>query len=284
MEDNRPSVMPPGRNDKGLPTWASTLNVTKIVLISVALFAVITQLLDAIGAITLSTTQQVTVWLVAAGLIVLLSIADLACQAYVTAAKYRPGEPPAARQDPPADTDPELAVPRAHVPPPRPATNGPGTPPPGPSDDGSLADDATVLMNGPNDPRLPVKMAEVFPGGCYLVPSSIIETFDHDEKAKTTSPSIDKITGKRVYQCRVVDMNPDPKLKGRSRETVVKIVANEMPVPPTGTPYEPVEFEGLTARPHATDRGQAAYASLRATGIKQAMSRPAPDPDTASVT
>ncbi len=107
-----------------------------------------------------------------------------------------------------------------------------------------------------------------------MVPDSISETFDYDEKTKTRRPSIDKITGKQVYQGRVVDM--DPELKGRSRGTVVKIVADQMPVPPTHAQHEPVEFEGLTATPHATDHGQVAYASLRATSIKQAIPRPAP--------
>ena len=65
-------------------------------------------------------------------------------------------------------------------------------------------------------------------------------------------------------------------LKGRSRETVVKIVADQMPVPPTQAQYGAVEFEGLTAIPYATDRGRVAYSSLRATGIKQAITRPAP--------
>ena len=42
---------------------------------------------------------------------------------------------------------------------------------------------------------------------------------------------MDKLTGKRVFQCRVVDM--DPELEGRSRETVVKILADREPAPPT---------------------------------------------------
>ncbi len=64
----------------------------------------------------------------------------------------------------------------------------------------------------------------------------------------------------------------DPELAGRRRETVVKIIADREPVPPTGVPYEPVEFEGLTVTPYVTDKGRMAY-SLRATGIKPA--RPA---------
>jgi len=55
------------------------------VSIAIAIFAVVTQLLAATGAASLSTTQQLTMWLVAAGLIVLLWIAYMICRAYVTA-------------------------------------------------------------------------------------------------------------------------------------------------------------------------------------------------------
>src|SRR5215475_7793474 len=54
----------------------STLNVATLVLSFVVVaFAVVTQLLAASGAISLSTTVQLTMWLVALGFIVLLAIA-----------------------------------------------------------------------------------------------------------------------------------------------------------------------------------------------------------------
>jgi hypothetical protein len=81
---------------------------------------------------------------------------------------------------------------------------------------------------------------------------------------------VDKVTGTRVFQCRVSDL--DPELAGRSRETVVKILADRMPAPPTRTPFEQVEFEDLQVTPYVTDRNRLGY-SLRATGIKAA--RPA---------
>jgi hypothetical protein len=88
---------------------------------------------------------------------------------------------------------------------------------------------------------------------------------DYDEKTKTRRPAVDKVTGKRVWQCRVQDMDPD--LAGRSRETVVKFLADQQPSPPTRQLFEAVEFEGLQVTPYVTDRGRMAY-SLRATGIK----------------
>jgi len=69
-----------------------------------------------------------------------------------------------------------------------------------------------------------------------------------------------------VFQVRVIDL--DPELSGRSREVVVKVVADRMPVPPTRAPFEPVEFENLTVTPYVIDRTKRLGYSLRATGIK----------------
>jgi hypothetical protein len=127
-----------------------------------------------------------------------------------------------------------------------------------------------------NGSRFPVSTQAVFPHGCHLLPDSIAEAMDYDEKTKTRRPAIDKVTGQRVWQCRVQDMDPD--LAGRSRETVVKILSDQMPVPPTRALFEAVEFEGLQVTPYITDRGRLAY-SLRATGIKAV--RPASGKDAA---
>ena len=118
-----------------------------------------------------------------------------------------------------------------------------------------------------NGSRFSVSMSDVFAYGCALMPDSITAAMDYDEKTKIRRPAADKLTGKPVWQCRVSDM--DPELAGRSRETVVKIIADRMPVPPTRQPFEQVEFEGLTVTPYVTDKGRMAY-SLRATGIKAA--------------
>ena len=125
--------------------------------------------------------------------------------------------------------------------------------------------------------RFPVRMQDVFPDGCCLVPDSIAEAQDYDEKTKKRTPSIDKVTGTKVWQCRVSDL--DPELAGRTRETMVKILADRMPVPPTRQPFELVEFDGLVVTPYVTDRGKLAF-SLRATGIKSAA-RPAGSKDAA---
>ena len=127
-----------------------------------------------------------------------------------------------------------------------------------------------------NGSRLHVSMQDVFPHGCHLVPESIVEAQDYDENTGRRSPAVDKHTGQRVFSCRVMDM--DPELEGRSRETVVKILADRMPVPPTRAPFELVEFEGLQVTPYVdTGRcqgrsrcGARMAFSLRATGMKAA--------------
>ena len=68
---------------------------------------------------------------------------------------------------------------------------------------------------------------------------------------------------------------------------MVKILADRKPGPPTGTAFEPVEFEGLQVTPYVdTGRcqgkgrcGARMAFSLRATGIKAA--RPVPKQDAA---
>jgi hypothetical protein len=112
--------------------------------------------------------------------------------------------------------------------------------------------------------RFKVSMGEVFPGGCNLVPDSITEAQDYDERTGRRSPSKDKVTGQRVMPGAGPDM--DPELAGRSREVAVKILADVQPVPPTGNLFEVVEFENLTVTPYANDKGRMAY-SLRATAI-----------------
>ena len=130
-----------------------------------------------------------------------------------------------------------------------------------------------------NGTRLTVSMADVFPQGCHLVPDSISEVQDYDENTRQRTPAVDKVTGSRVWQCRVVDL--DPELAGRSREVVVKILADRMPVPPTRAPFEPVEFENLTVTPYVIDRTKRMGYSLRATGIKAARPMAQPGKDAA---
>lgn len=267
----------------------SALNVTRVLIFVVVVFAVVTQLLAASGAISLSTTLQLTMWLVVLGFIVLLAIAYMFFGAFervfetATRSRERPArdtetirvpasvpdangqrdktfEPraPAARKRNDAQ---ERARPGQDARSRRNPADGPPRFIPGWSPDGSAleAEDAWVP---PDEFRhlegseYSVSTAEVFPDGCYLEPDSITLVSD-------------KPTGQQVYECRVVDRNSA--LKDRPHETVVKILADRMPDPPTGTPFEMVEFERLTITPYVTDQNPMRIRYwLRATGLHPA--------------
>ncbi|WP_433054241.1 transcriptional regulator [Dactylosporangium sp. CS-033363] len=114
--------------------------------------------------------------------------------------------------------------------------------------------------------RFSVRFEDVFPAGCVLVPDSIVEAQDFNEKTRSRTPAVDKLTGERVWTVRVMDMDPD--LAGRSREVAVKITAPVRPVPESSVPFSPVEFEGMTVTPYVPDTtGRLTY-SLRATGFR----------------
>lgn len=268
----------------------STLNVATLVLIFVVVaFAVVTQLLAASGAISLSTTLQLMMWLVALGFIILLAIAYMFFRiferVFETATRTQSGPvwntgttetpPPAGdvngqpgkTPEPPNPAAPERydAQEGAHR---GQDTRSPWVPADRPrqfirglSPDGSAleAEDAWVP---PSEYRhlagseYSVSTKEVFPDGCYLVPGSI-------------APVSDQPTGPKVYKCRVVDRNPA--LQDRPHQTVVKILADRMPAPPTGVAFELVEFEHLTITPYVTDEDPMLIRySLRATGLYSA--------------
>jgi hypothetical protein len=250
--------------------------------IALAIFVVVTQLLATTGAISLSATQLLAIWLVAAALIVLLWITYMICRAYVT--QGTPAEP-RVRPVPEANGAPEAIDParwdagRAYDDPKAekpvqvvaaeepeqglrdgsPRNNGGGPPSNGSAPNDKSAGEDEDAWVPPGELRYLagseryVSTAEVFPKGCYLQPDSITQ----DVK--------DKLSGQLVYQCRVVDRNP---AEVRTHEAVVKILADRRPAPPTGQRFERVEFENLSITPYITDRSpMRIWYSLRATGI-----------------
>lgn len=115
--------------------------------------------------------------------------------------------------------------------------------------------------------RFAVRFEDVFPAGCALVPDSITEAQDYNEATRARTPSVDKVSGLRVWTVRVMDMDPD--LAGRAREVAVKISANVQPVPDSSAPFAPVEFDGMTVTPYVGPTGRMAY-SYRASGFRSA--------------
>jgi len=113
--------------------------------------------------------------------------------------------------------------------------------------------------------RFAVGFEDVFPNGCVLTPDAVSEGQDYNEATKVRVPSRDKVTGQRVWNVRVMDM--DEELKGRAREVVIKVLADHQPVPDNGAPFSPVEFAGMTVTPYIAQNGRMAY-SYRATGFR----------------
>lgn len=130
--------------------------------------------------------------------------------------------------------------------------------------------------------RLPVEHDLIFPHGCYLV-SDVEPMRDFDRSTRDNFvQATDKITGLPLWSVMVHDADPDVRKNDKTVE--MKFAVEHQPVPPptvAGTPFRPVEFEGLTVTPYVDDksckparageqhrcRARIAY-SLRAVGMR----------------
>lgn len=119
--------------------------------------------------------------------------------------------------------------------------------------------------------RIPVTHDMVFPHGAMVRGEATqVDNFDQSTKDKRVQ-EIDKVTGLRVWQVRVEDMDPEAR-KGQEMITV-KILADVCPTLPDtipGYPFRPVEFTGMTVTPYVEEgRGRPRMAhSFRATGVQ----------------
>jgi hypothetical protein len=136
----------------------------------------------------------------------------------------------------------------------------------------------------------PVEFGAVFPSGAYAAGGfEMIRDFDKS-KGDLVIQQADKITGLPLWVIEVIDADPE----ARQRTVKVKIASAVQPVLPApvhGSPFTPVEFEGLTATPwvdasrcQGKDKkdkcgARMAY-SLKATGVRAPSRlpvRPAPE-------
>jgi hypothetical protein len=142
-----------------------------------------------------------------------------------------------------------------------------------------------ALQQGP----IPVEFGVVFPDGAYAAGGiEMVRDFDRSSGDRIVQ-QVDKHTGLPLWVVEVIDAQED----ARQRTVKVKIAAQVQPVLPSpapGSPFTPVEFDGLTATPyvdtsrcHAQDTGKCgarqAY-SLKATGVRapsRGLGRPAPE-------
>jgi hypothetical protein len=134
-----------------------------------------------------------------------------------------------------------------------------------------------------------VEFGAVFPSGAFA--AGQVEKVRDFEKSSgdRVVQQTDKATGLPLWVVEVIDADPE----ARQRTVKVKVAAQYQPVlpdAPAGSPFVPVEFEGLTATPwvdsqrcHAKETGRCgarmAY-SLKATGVRapsRGIGRPAPE-------
>jgi hypothetical protein len=134
-----------------------------------------------------------------------------------------------------------------------------------------------------------VEFGTVFPAGAYAVGAfEKVRDFDKS-KGDVVVQQVDKLTGLPLWVIEVVD----PQEGTRKLTVKVKVTAQVQPVlppPVAGSPFTPVEFEGLNVMPYVdSDRckgdgkgkcgARQAY-SLKATGVRapsRGMGRPLPE-------
>ena len=135
----------------------------------------------------------------------------------------------------------------------------------------------------------PVEFGVVFPSGAYAAGGfEMVRDFERS-KGDLIIQQADKATGLPLWVIEVIDADPE----ARQRTVKVKVAAQYQPVlpdAPAGSPFVPVEFEGLQATPYvdaarcrAKETGRCgarmAY-SLKATGVRapsRGIGRPVPE-------
>lgn len=135
--------------------------------------------------------------------------------------------------------------------------------------------------------QIPIEFGTVFPGGAYAAgPVEKVRDFERSRRDEVIQ-QLDKDSGLPLWVVEVIDAQED----ARQRTVKVKIAAPVQPVlppPVPGSPFTPVEFDGMavvpyvdTGRCQAKDTGKCgarlAY-SLKATGIRapsRGLGRPA---------
>jgi hypothetical protein len=137
----------------------------------------------------------------------------------------------------------------------------------------------------------PVEFGAVFPSGAYAAGGfQMVRDFDRSSGDRIIQQA-DKTTGLPLWVIEVIDADHE----ARQRTVKVKVAAQYQPVlpdAPAGSPFTPVEFEGMQATPYVDTsrcngdgdgkhkcRARQAY-SLKASGVRapaRLPSRPVPE-------
>jgi hypothetical protein len=112
---------------------------------------------------------------------------------------------------------------------------------------------------------IPVRFVDVFPAGAYVLDVQPVRDYEAS-KAGAPVQARDKETGQPVWAVDVIDADPEARVKS-VKVKIASPVAPVMPEVAAGTPFRPVEFDGLTVRAYVDNGGRVAYA-LRAEGMR----------------
>jgi hypothetical protein len=119
-----------------------------------------------------------------------------------------------------------------------------------------------MALQGP----IPVEFGQVFPDGAYAAGGfEAVRDFDAS-KGDRFVQSKDKATGYPLWVVEVIDADA----QARNRTVKVKVAAEYQPVlpnGPSGSPFVPVEFTGLTVTPYVNQSGRLAL-SFKAAGVR----------------
>jgi len=266
-----PMAVPPTRPE--IADRDGFLIVALGVSILIAIFAVVMQVLAATDAISLSTTQQLMMWLVPVGLIALLWIAYMAIKAQVQQVEAvratARDEVEAVRATAREQVEAVRATAREQVAQVKQATDERAAAAVRGRDDSAAGAEPGAATAQSQDAWVPpgklrrvegskqyVSTADVFPNGCLLEKISEAQIYDEETK-----------TNRRAYRCVVVDLNRA--LQDQPHDAVVTILANqELSLPPKAR-HRLVKFDGLTIMSRVTDRSPIRMEhELRATGIR----------------
>ena len=105
--------------------------------------------------------------------------------------------------------------------------------------------------------QIPIEFGTVFPGGAYAAgPVEKVRDFERSRRDEVIQ-QLDKDSGLPLWVVEVIDAQED----ARQRTVKVKIAAQVQPVlppPVPGSPFTPVEFDGMAVVPYVdTGRCQA---------------------------
>ena len=266
-----PMAVPPTRPE--IADRDGFLIVALGVSILIAIFAVVMQVVAATDAISLSTTQQLMMWLVPVGLIALLWIAYMAIKAQVQQVEAvratARDEVEAVRATAREQVEAVRAAAQEQVAQVKQATDERAAAAVRGRDDSAAGAEPGAATAQSQDAWVPpgklrrvegskqyVSTADVFPNGCLLEKISEAQIYDEETK-----------TNRRAYRCVVVDLNRA--LQDQPHDAVVTILANqELSLPPKAR-HRLVKFDGLTIMSRVTDRSPIRMEhELRATGIR----------------